>query len=644
MLAPVLGIDFGTTKTLVSYCDPATGRPRPILLGRGAYYLPTTVYAAEGGEFLFGDAADDEMELDASRYCRGFKMELGSDFPVLGFDEGNEFREFTARELTCKFLRYVRQTCEQRVFLGQSVQRAVITCPVSFSRAQRADLQNAAEQAGFREVQLLSEPEAAGLAFCHLCPEGAFNGEALIVDWGGGTLDMALVTLNGNEIAIHSSYTDGRTNMGGELFDDHIWQYVARQLRAQHGVDLDQEAPEVQGRIRTRLRQEKERLSLQERHKLRLASSTGALPPVELTRAAFESLIAGEVDQAVRMAVMLCDSIRESVLKPEILLLVGGTSLIPCIAESLKQQVGVPCYPWEYVREAVSLGAAIKGNEAAAPPRKVLIEHTLQLTPQEMASGCLKVIPIQNKKLEVRIHAGVKDGTKLRLSGERTQGLGVVMLLLRTPLPTASGARTRWSANQKLIDAVQSNNLCVADTALKHGADIEHKSPSGWTALQIAVQNRHSDMVKCLLAAGANPNVLYGDGYSLLMQAASRNNVRIIHALLSHRALINHQDSRGMTALMYAASADSLSSVSALLQYARIKANLRNKQGETALDIAHKKGNEKVVEILNQYAAGEKNSNVKGKLASPSGGATGSSKSAVVHANVHWSYMMDKVP
>ncbi len=465
MQTPLLGIDFGTTKTLVSYCDPATGLPRPIRLGRGADYLPTTIYALEGGRFLFGDAADDEQEMDATRYCRGFKMELGSDYPVLGFDEGGEFREYTACELTSEFLRHVRQSCEQKVFLGQTVRRAVITCPVSFSHAQRLDLQEAARKAGFCEVELLSEPEAAGLAFCRLCPEGLFSGEALIVDWGGGTLDMALVSLNGKETAVHSSYTDGRTDMGGELFDERLWQHVAGHLRQQ--VDLEQEAPEVQGRILMRLRREKETLSEQEKRKLRLPSSRGALT-VELSRAAFENLIANDVAQAARMALMLCDSIREPERKPQMLLLVGGTSQIPCIAETLRHELGLPCCTWQYCREAVSLGAALKGSEEPVPQHSAPLEHTLLLTSQEMESGCVQAFNLQGKSFVVRIPAGVGVGTKLRLRGEKAQGLGVVMLhvkraaeppppplkhtLLLSPEEMASGSTQAFSIDGKSLE------------------------------------------------------------------------------------------------------------------------------------------------------------------------------------------------
>ncbi len=444
-----IGIDFGTTKTLVSYCDAATGLPRPIRLGRGTDYLPTTIYALEGGRFLFGDAADDEQELGASRYCRGFKMELGSDYPVLGFDEGGEFREYTARALSAEFLRHIRQECERRVFLGQPVRSAVITCPVSFSHAQRLDLHKAAEQAGFREVELLTEPEAAGLAFCHLCPEGVFSGEALIVDWGGGTLDMALVSVNGRETAIHSNYTDGRTDMGGELFDERLWQHLVKYLKEQQQVDLEQEAPEVQGRILARLRREKEALSEQEKRRFRLPRSAGVLT-AELSRNTFEKLIANDVDQAARMTRKLCESIRELSLKPELLLLVGGTSLIPCIAETFRKELGLPCSTWQYCREAVSLGAALKATAepespcAATPQRTAtpLLEHAIRLTASQMASGCTKSFGLKGKWLSVRVPAGTKAGARLRLPASQTQGLGEVSLVV-SQIPSAASAPVR---------------------------------------------------------------------------------------------------------------------------------------------------------------------------------------------------------
>ncbi len=408
MSTPTLGIDFGTTKTLVSYIHPETGRPELVNLGRGTNYTPTTVFAEAGGGFLFGDDADDEMMSNATRYCRGFKMKLGSSMPAMAFHDGSRLIRYSAKQLTATFLGHIKKECEERVFMGKSVRKAVITYPIAFSPAQRAELEEAAYQANFTEVLLVSEPEAAGLAFCNLCPESLFKGNALIVDWGGGTLDMALVGRKGAQVRIYGEYTAGNMDMGGEVFDMRLWQHIARLMREQHGTDLTKESPEEQGALLRRVRLEKEMLSKHQARKVRLSTSHGALPPVEITAAEFEQLIRSDVERASELARQLCNSITQATLKPETLILVGGTGLIPCIANTLEKRVGTPCQKWQFSREAVSLGAALYSvkpsvaveNGSTSESPEELYRQAKKLLDSEEKSDWEKAIPLLTKAAE----------------------------------------------------------------------------------------------------------------------------------------------------------------------------------------------------------------------------------------------------
>lgn len=221
-----IGIDFGTTKTLVSFYNETTGKPEQIRLGRGRDYMPTSVYVSEEGGFLFGEDADDQIEFGVDRYCRAFKMKLGSSVPALAFFDGSHFVQYSAKELTRSFLQYVKERSENEVFMGRKVTRTVITKPVLFSPAQCEELKEAAQEAGFHQVEFVTEPEAAGYAFCIMCPSEAFKGNALVIDWGGGTLDMALVSRQGDQVVTHREYTAGDTQMGGEVFDEKLWNHV----------------------------------------------------------------------------------------------------------------------------------------------------------------------------------------------------------------------------------------------------------------------------------------------------------------------------------------------------------------------------------------------------------------------------------
>ena len=210
-----IGIDFGTTKTLVSYFNEETGKPETVRLGRGTDSLPTSIYISKDDHQFFGEDADDMIEEDILHYCRGFKMKLGSSQAALVVSNGNKRVKYTARDLTRLFLKHVKERVEEEVFMGSFVNKAVITCPVLFSPMQREELKLAAQGAGFTDVVLVNEPEAAGYAFCTLCPSEAFQGNALIVDWGGGTLDMALVYRDGERVLTKRDHTAGDMTMGG---------------------------------------------------------------------------------------------------------------------------------------------------------------------------------------------------------------------------------------------------------------------------------------------------------------------------------------------------------------------------------------------------------------------------------------------
>lgn len=327
-----IGIDFGTTKTLVAWSNPNTGRPECLRLGRERDYMPTTIAIRnKGGEFLFGDDADDVQGDDEYIYISGFKMKLGSSSSLcmyLGKD--NRLHPLTALDLTREFLKHLRQKVEAECLMQGQISKAIITYPIKFEPAQIAGLQKAAEAAGFPHVELQYEPEAAGYAFCGLCPAEAFKNRALIVDWGGGTLDISLITREGESFDTHREISDGDMQMGGEIFDDRLWADVKKRLTAQGVTFTSLDAR----RARPRVRQGKEHLSSAETFPLRLSCEKGVCPPLTLTRADFNKLITDSVSKAVdKVQNIIARAAADK--KPEMLLLVGGSSRIPLIKEKL---------------------------------------------------------------------------------------------------------------------------------------------------------------------------------------------------------------------------------------------------------------------------------------------------------------------
>ena len=347
-----IGIDFGTTKTLVSHINPQTLTPEVIKLGRDAAYLPTTAYIDSAGQLFFGDEADDMLEDVSGCYLRGFKMHLGSDTPLhMYLKEGRPYM-LTARELVKEYLSYIRSQVEALVFHGEPVERVTITRPVKFSPTQCDELKQAALEAGFVHVEFTTEPESAGLAFCRLNAAQAFQRSALIVDWGGGTLDIALVTRQGNHISTHRQFTDGDNTMGGEKFDEKLWNDSLIKLN-NLGVEKLNHTSQL-----PKLRRAKEQLSAKDQTTLRLSYEGGVCPPIHLSRADFHALIENDLDQAAQKVQALLARIPAE-LKPEMLLLVGGSSRIPSIKEKLEGACLLPAHNWHYSREAVAMGAAL---------------------------------------------------------------------------------------------------------------------------------------------------------------------------------------------------------------------------------------------------------------------------------------------
>ena len=354
-----IGIDFGTTKTLVSRIKSRTGEPETVRLGQGTDHISTSVFILDDGRMVFGDEADDRLTDSDGVYLRGFKMKLGNSTPVYAqMNEEGELIQYMASDLVTRYLAHIRTRVQNTVFAGEPITRAIITRPVEFSPARCEELRQAAIAAGFEEVELTTEPEAAGLAFCRLNDAQAFRHSALIVDWGGGTLDFALVTREDNRIVTHPNHTAGDTTMGGERFDEMLWNYAEIKLRKQGFNTINPVA------MLPIVRKNKEKLSATESTSLRLSYELGTCPPIELTQQLFDTLINESVERAAGKIMQLLEQI-PAADKPEMLLLVGGSCRIPYIQRKLEEACHLPAVSWHLSREAVSLGAALWNTESS---------------------------------------------------------------------------------------------------------------------------------------------------------------------------------------------------------------------------------------------------------------------------------------
>ena len=351
-MANTIGIDFGTTKTMVSYFNPATGLVDLVSLGRcGRASIPTTVHVDEFGAFLFGDDADDQIEMDPEGYCRAFKLHLGEDDPVLFRADGTE----TAESLATHFLRHVKKECEQSVpvFHGEPVTSATITIPVAFSPARKASLKRAAEAAGFSSVSFLAEPEAAGTAFLRDNPADKFS-HALVLDWGGGTLDIAIISRD-EDGSIHADHhcVEGRDDMGGEEMDRGLFENLKIMWKNTYGSPLLES-------------EENEPKLLRKSEQVKIALSNKEVVPfylrrkkIDVTRDKFRRI----VEDCLQVSVDLVQSAlsknkAQGRPEPDAIILIGGMSQSPVVREAMERNFPkLRVLSWHRSHEAVALGA-----------------------------------------------------------------------------------------------------------------------------------------------------------------------------------------------------------------------------------------------------------------------------------------------
>lgn len=371
-----IGIDFGTTKTIASWVNPKTRVAETLRCFNHEAIVPTQVYIPEEGSIQFGEKASLRGTLDSEGTYDRFKLNLGSG-------DGLVFRQGTiwkAVDLTAKFLQYVKSACADEI--GE-ICGAVVTVPASFSVAQNEELRHAAEVAGFEDVKIALEPEAAAIAYMkmHQCELA----RALVVDWGGGTLDTALVEkdANGNYVC-DRRYSRGRADIGGEEMDRKFVNFVMDRFR-EKGVRipdpktlLDSSTEEAAAgwgewyNLRKSILKDKCKLDVCESEMFYPVGIRGESVGhnVEISQEDFRQVIKKELDEACELMSEVMRSIPRDMM-PEKLLLAGGTCRSRVIQDALREASGLEIIEWQNSREAVSLGAAYQDVNVNPEPERV---------------------------------------------------------------------------------------------------------------------------------------------------------------------------------------------------------------------------------------------------------------------------------
>ena len=367
-MSKIIGIDLGTTNSCVSVMEG--GEAKVIPNPEGNRTTPSVV-AFKNGERIVGDAAKRQLITNKDTVY-SIKRLMGTDKKVT-----LEGKEYTPQEISAMILTYLKSYAE--AYLGEKVEKAVITVPAYFNDAQRQATKDAGKIAGLDVVRIINEPTASALAFGS-DKESSKEQKILVYDLGGGTFDVSILDIADGTFEVLS--TNGDTHLGGDDFDEAIINWLADNFKRENNIDLRQDKMALQ-RLKEAAEKAKKDLSGMVQTQISLPFiSAGPAGPLHLeatlTRAQFNEMTKGLVErtlipvrQALKDAGLTANDINQ-------VLLVGGSTRIPAVQEAIKNELGKEPNKSVNPDECVSLGAAIQGGVIAGDVKDVLL---LDVTP-----------------------------------------------------------------------------------------------------------------------------------------------------------------------------------------------------------------------------------------------------------------------
>ena len=366
-MSKIIGIDLGTTNSCVAVLE--AGEPKVIPNPEGNRTTPSVV-AFKNGERIVGDAAKRQAITNPNTVS-SIKRLMGTSEKV-----EIEGKKYTPEEVSAMILSYMKDYAES--YLGEKVDKAVITVPAYFNDAQRQATKNAGKIAGLNVERIINEPTAAALAYG--LDKQEKNQTILVYDLGGGTFDVSILELGDGVFEVKS--TAGNNHLGGDDFDNKIMDYLVETFKKENGVDLSKDKMAMQ-RLKELSEKAKKDLSSMTTTQVSAPfisqSADGPLHlEMTLTRAKFEELIHDLVMstlEPVRKALKDADIKAKDLDK---VIFVGGSTRVPLVYETVKKELGMEPSREVNPDEVVAMGASIQGGVLTGDVNDIVL---LDVTP-----------------------------------------------------------------------------------------------------------------------------------------------------------------------------------------------------------------------------------------------------------------------
>ncbi len=369
-MARAVGIDLGTTNSVVAVLEG--GEPTVIPNAEGARTTPSVVAFSQAGEVLVGEVAKRQAVTNVDRTVRSVKRHMGTDWKI-DLDK----KDYGPQQISAFVLQKLKRDAE--AYLGEAVTNAVITVPAYFGDAERQATKEAGEIAGLVVDRIINEPTAAALAYG--LDKGDEEQTVLVFDLGGGTFDVSLLDIADGVFEVKAS--KGDSHLGGDDWDAKIVDWLVKQFKNKHGVDLSKDKMARQ-RLQEAAERAKIELSATTESSINLpyitASAEGPLHLDEkLTRAEFQRMTQDLLDRCRAPFKSVISDAGTSVDKIDQVLLVGGSTRMPAVVDLVKELTGGK-EPNKGVNpdEVVALGASLQAGVLKGEVKDVLL---LDVTP-----------------------------------------------------------------------------------------------------------------------------------------------------------------------------------------------------------------------------------------------------------------------